>query len=227
MKLLLQYWTVGVFTVRLVFLHSSSMAQWNRLFTPASFGCDQMLVWLAKKKGKTLLSKKYFNAYLFQRLPCPSRNKMTGPWFGGKAETKCLAYTMKTSCIMLPLLVVSTTTSGTLSILLVVSTTTSILTVQRFAVVVSLVVSSVRCLTRSSASFSFVFDLSAWMRTGPQAPLVIPLATSRYSPLKKQANKENNNHQGMTIVLFTILSDPPPSNPNNQPILETYHPHGL
>jgi len=216
MKLLLQYWTVGVFTVHLVFLHSSSMAQWNHLFTPASFGCDQMLVWLAKKKGKTLLSKKYFNAYLFQQLPCPSRNKMTGPWFGGKAETKCLAYTMKTSCVMLPLLVVSTATSGTLSIS----------TVQRFAVVVSVVVSSVRCLTRSSASFSFVFDLSAWMRTGPQAPSVIPLATSRYSPLKKQANKENNNHQGMTIVLFTILSDPPPSNPDNQPIFETYHPHG-
>jgi len=58
-----------------------------------------MLVWLAKKKRKTLLSKRSVNAYFFQWLACPSRNKMTGPCFGGKVATKLFACTMKISCI--------------------------------------------------------------------------------------------------------------------------------
>jgi len=33
------------------------------LFTPASFGCDQMFAWPAKKRGMTLLSKKSMHTY--------------------------------------------------------------------------------------------------------------------------------------------------------------------
>jgi len=68
---------------------------------------------------------------------------------------------------MLPLLVVSMAISGT-----------SIPTIHQGADVVSLVVFSVHCLTCSSASFSFVFVLLAWIRSGPQAPSRIPFAIS-------------------------------------------------
>jgi len=44
-------------------------------------------------------------------LPC-FRNKKIGLCHDDKLETKCFFYTIKTSCITLPLLVVSTTTSS-------------------------------------------------------------------------------------------------------------------
>jgi len=164
----LKYGIVGTSIVHWCFLHDCLIAQWNLLFTPASFGCDQMLVWLARKNGNTLLSMRNLRAFLFQWLPWPSRNKMTGPCPQGKLDTKCIAYTKNTSCVMLPLPVVCMTTSG-------MSSNPS---VQWLAVIVSVGISPLCCLKHFCASFSLVFDLSAWIISGPQAPSVILLATS-------------------------------------------------
>jgi len=75
---------------------------------------------------------------------------------------------------MLPLPVVSIVTSCTFSSP----------SFQWSAVLVSAGVSPLHCLTCSCASFSFVFVLSTWIGSGPQAPSSIPLAVSQKSPLK-------------------------------------------
>jgi len=58
--------------------------------------------------------------------------------------------------------------------------------VHRLEVTVLFGASPFRCLTLSCASFSFVFDLSACMSNGPQAPSTMLLATSQNNPVKTQ-----------------------------------------
>jgi hypothetical protein len=60
--------------------------------------------------------------------------------------------------------------------------------VKRGAIVASCRVSPLRCLSLSSASLAFVFDLSVWMKRGPGAPSM-PFWMSRKEPM--QARKEN------------------------------------
>jgi len=50
---------------------------------------------------------------------------------------------------------------------------------QQTAVLVSVGVSPLHCLTHSYASFSFVFVLSAWISHSMQTPSAIPLAVSQ------------------------------------------------
>jgi len=175
---------VATFSLWCTSLHACLIEEWKCLLTPVSFGGVQMLVWLAKKNVYTQWSMKYFSAYLFQQLACPSKNNITGcSWSVGSNSTKCFAYVMKTSCVILPLFVVSTFTSGML--LRVIDHCND--------VPVSVGVLPLCCLTLSSASFSFDFDLSVWIRTGPQAPSTIPFATSQYSPLHEA---RHSNLQG-------------------------------
>jgi len=55
----LKYSIVGALSVLCTSLHACSIAQWKQLLLPASFGWDQMLVWLARIYANTLLLMRY------------------------------------------------------------------------------------------------------------------------------------------------------------------------
>jgi hypothetical protein len=61
---------------------------------------------------------------------------------------------------------------------------------KRGATVASRGVSPLRCLSLSSDSLAFVFDLSVWMKRGPGAPSM-SFRMSRKEPM--QARKENRS----------------------------------
>jgi len=94
-SILLWYCTVGVLLLtaadrRRCFV-AFSIAAWNLILIPASFGCDQMEVCDDRKKGKIRLLMSKRSAWVFQRHACPSRRRMIGSLLfkGWTERTKC------------------------------------------------------------------------------------------------------------------------------------------
>jgi hypothetical protein len=72
------------------------------IFTPASFGCVQMLVWLAKMRGKILLEINFWSTGTNHHDPWPPSRRMIGPHFFGCGSRKWLAYMKNVSWVIKP-----------------------------------------------------------------------------------------------------------------------------
>ena len=142
------------------------------MLTPASFGCAQILVWLAIMNGKTLLEINFLSAGTDYRDPWPSSSRMIGPQLFGRDARKGLTYIKNVSWVI----------ERVCNVRIFIPGESLKASLNCGAAIASMGVSPLCCLSLLSASFAFIFDLLVWMKRGAGAPSM-SFSISRKAPM--------------------------------------------